>query len=113
MENDKIYFLVLLYAFESKDELYHYLTRVSKRYGVRFLQTNYEVIDKYLPIPHAERFGIQLRQVSQIDQHESGVNQIVKLSDENLVTVSDDCSMKLWKKNKGQVTEQEKEILMD
>ena len=38
-----------------------------------------------------------MKLLSTITQHESGVNQIIKLSNTNLVTISDDCSLKLWK----------------
>ena len=38
-----------------------------------------------------------MKLISTISSHESGVNQIVELTDSNLVTISDDCSLKLWK----------------
>mmetsp|Transcript_4420 Transcript_4420/g.7512 ORF Transcript_4420/g.7512 Transcript_4420/m.7512 type:complete len:273 (-) Transcript_4420:1885-2703(-) len=86
-----------MFVFGSKDELYFFLTRFSKRYGLRYLQKHYDFMDKYLPLGHIERHGLEIRQLSTISQHESGVNQIVKLNNKQVVTISDDCSMKQWK----------------
>mmetsp|Transcript_23938 Transcript_23938/g.36646 ORF Transcript_23938/g.36646 Transcript_23938/m.36646 type:complete len:257 (+) Transcript_23938:463-1233(+) len=97
MENPKVYLLILMFLVSSKDELYYLLTRINKRNGLYFLQKHFDFIDKYLPLEHIERFGVDFRQLTTISQHESGVNQIVKLSNKSLVTISDDCSMKVWR----------------
>jgi len=55
------------------------------------------VLDRFLPLPHYERGGVEFKLLATINQHESGVNQIIKLSDKTMVTISDDCSMKLWR----------------
>lgn len=31
-----------------------------------------------------------------IEEHNSGVNQMLKISNKDLVTVSDDCTVKFW-----------------
>jgi folate-binding Fe-S cluster repair protein YgfZ len=53
LKNAKLYILILMFTFTSKDELYYFLARVSKQYGIKYLQKYYNVIDKFLPIPHA------------------------------------------------------------
>ena len=50
-----------------------------------------------MPLPHFERGGIEFKELVTVNQHESGVNQIIKLSEKTMVTISDDCSMKIWK----------------
>ena len=86
-----------MFLFTSKDEVYYFLIRLSKRWGLELLQEHFSFIDRFLPLPHIERHGIELRQLTTINQHESGVNQVAKISDKQLVTISDDCSLKLWK----------------
>jgi len=86
-----------MYLYGSKDELYHFLIRINKRNGLYLLQKYYYFIDKYLPLDHIERLGIDFRLLTTISQHESGVNQIIKLTNKTLVTISDDCSMKVWR----------------
>ena len=73
------------------------LVRISKQHGLCCLQKYYDVLDRFLPLPHYEKGGIEFRLLATINQHESGVNQIIKLNEKSLVTISDDCSMKLWK----------------
>ena len=97
LKNPKLMTLIYLYVFPSKDELYYFLVRWSKKYGIEFLQDQFEIIDKYLPISHLEMKGMTFKLLNSINQHESGVNQIIKLSNKSLVTISDDCSMKLWR----------------
>jgi len=67
LNNMKVYFLILMFAFDSKDDLYLYLSRISKKHGVFYLQNYYEIIDRFLPVPHKECFGIEFRQIKQID----------------------------------------------
>ena len=97
LKNAKLFFLILMFTFTSKDELFYFLVRFSKLYGIKYLQKYYDVVDKFLPIPHAQKHGIEFKLINTIEQHESGVNQIIKMNDKNLVTISDDCSMKKWK----------------
>ncbi len=97
LDNAKLYLLILMYVVESKDELYYFFVRIGKKYGLWYLRNHYTDIDKYLPIFHNEQNGISLKLISTITQHESGVNQILKLTNTNLVTISDDCSLKLWR----------------
>ena len=35
-------------------------------------------------------------EVKSIEEHQSGINQMLKLSEKELVTVSDDCTLKFW-----------------
>ena len=39
---------------------------------------------------------IKFQPVKSIEEHNSGINQMLKLNDRELVTVSDDCSLKFW-----------------
>lgn len=39
---------------------------------------------------------IKLTYSKSIDDHSSGINQMIKLPSKELVTVSDDCSLKFW-----------------
>ena len=96
VENVKIYVLIMMYTFDSKDELYFFLVNISKRYGLEYLREYYLIIDKYLPMKHNEKTGVQVKLMNTINQHDSGVNQIVKLSNTKMITISDDCSMKIW-----------------
>lgn len=50
-----------MFAFDNKDDLYLYLSRISKRHGVYYLQNYYEIIDRFLPVPHKECFGIDFK----------------------------------------------------
>jgi len=39
---------------------------------------------------------IKFMQVKSIEEHNSGVNQMLKINSKELVTVSDDCTLKFW-----------------
>ena len=50
----------------------------------------------------SKKFGshtknLSLKNSKTIKEHESGVNQILKISEIKIVTVSDDCQLKVWK----------------
>jgi len=44
-------------------------------------------------------------EVKSIEEHSSGINQMIKLSDSQIVTVSDDCTLKFWNINTMKVEE--------
>jgi hypothetical protein len=72
--NEKVFVLILMFVCASKDELYYLLVRLNKRVGLGLLQKHFDFIDAFLPLPHLERAGLQLRTLSSIGQHESGIN---------------------------------------
>jgi hypothetical protein len=37
LKNPKVFFLILMFAMESKDDLYYFLVRISKKHGIYFL----------------------------------------------------------------------------
>lgn len=70
-----------MFALTSKDEMYYFLVRLNKKYGVKYIQKYYSVIDSFLPIAHAQTHGLDFKLIGTIEQHESGVNQVIKISD--------------------------------
>ena len=63
MKNPKLFLMILLYVFGSKDELYLFLIQISKNHGVNILQTYYDILDRFLPLPHFERGGIEFKEL--------------------------------------------------
>ena len=59
--------IILMYIFPSKDEMYFFLVRISKEYGLSYLHKYYEVIDKYMPIPHNEKNAIDFKLITSIN----------------------------------------------
>ena len=51
--------------------------------------------DSLFKMQHANE-RIKFQAIKSIDEHHSGINQMLKLNDRELVTVSDDCSLKFW-----------------
>jgi WD40 repeat protein len=47
-----------------------------------------------------EHNNLSLHQIRSFEEHQSGVNQILKLSEKKFVTCSDDCVLKFWNNNK-------------
>ena len=66
IKNPKVFLLILMGAYESKDELFYFLVRISKKNGLHFLQKYYDVIDKYLPMSHHEKYGFNIKITSVI-----------------------------------------------
>lgn len=93
VDNPKVFVMILLYIFPTKDSLFLFLSRLNKRIGICFLKQHFATLNQLLP--NDENF--KFKQVQDINQHESGINQIVKISNSKMLTISDDCSMKIWK----------------
>ena len=87
--------LIFLYLFDTKDKFYWFLVILSKSVGINLLQKHFSTIDKYLPFKHNEI--LELHQINTVNMHESCINQVVKVNDRALITISDDCSMRLWR----------------
>lgn len=47
-----------MYLFNTKDQLYFFLARLSKQQGIRILQQHYNLIDQYLPMRHNEMIDL-------------------------------------------------------
>jgi len=66
-----------MFIYESKDELFLFLARFSKIYGINYLNKYWNILDKALPLVHSERFGITFEHLNTLENHESGINQII------------------------------------
>jgi hypothetical protein len=62
-KNSKIFMLILMTTFESKDEIFLFLTKLNKKVGNYFLQKYFDVIDRFMPLFHYEKHGFHLKQV--------------------------------------------------
>ena len=58
------------------------------------MRNNHEKIERIVGTHQVERGRLIL--ANSIEEHKSGVNQIVKLSSREVVTASDDCYIKYW-----------------
>jgi hypothetical protein len=58
IENPKVFMMILVYMFTTKDSLYYFLVRLNKKNGVTFLQNHYNYIDAYLPIKNNELLDV-------------------------------------------------------
>ena len=47
-------------------------------------------------IPSHSHSHARLTNVKTVEEHQSGVNQIIQLSNKEVVTASDDCYIKYW-----------------
>ena len=54
LANPKLFLQILMFVFQSKDELYYFLVRLGKKHGLSYLRNYYTAIDKYLPIANNE-----------------------------------------------------------
>ena len=58
------------------------------------MKTNREKLEKRIHSHAFER--ARLIPIESIEEHKSGINQILNLSKKEIVTVSDDCMIKYW-----------------
>eukprot|EP00347_Sterkiella_histriomuscorum_P021612 403333373 len=86
--------LNILTYFGNKDEIYDTLTHLSRK-SLYFMKRNYNKIESHPKLRNANE-KIKFTQSKQIEEHTSGVNQLIKLSNKEVVTASDDCFMKFW-----------------
>lgn len=67
IKNPKVFFLILMFTYQSKDEMYYFLVRLNKRNGIKYVQKYFHVIDSFLPIPHAQTHGVDFKLLGTID----------------------------------------------
>ena len=85
----------ILSHFATKDVIYDTIPRLHKQ-SLHFIRKAYDHIEeKEQRISHANE-RIKLQPIKSIEEHASGINQMLKLNEKELVTVSDDCSLKFW-----------------
>ena len=66
------------------------------RNSLNFVRKTFDKIENpNARVAHANE-RIRIQPVKSIEEHASGINQMIKLNDKELVTVSDDCSLKFW-----------------
>ena len=70
------------------------LTQLNKS-SLFFLRKNYKKIDDMPKIKHSNE-RIKLMGNGTIEEHHSGINQMLRVNKKDIVTVSDDCSLKFW-----------------
>jgi len=77
-----------------KDEIYEALINMSRK-TLFFLKKNHKKLEMNPSLRHANE-RIRFLPVKSIEEHSSGVNQLLKINNKELVTASDDCYMKFW-----------------
>jgi hypothetical protein len=77
-----------------KEDIYDTLINMSRK-TLFFLKKNYKNIENQASLKHANE-RIRFLPVKSIEEHSSGVNQLLKINNRELVTASDDCYMKFW-----------------
>jgi len=60
-----------------------------------FLRKNYKKLESDPKVYHANE-KIKFLPIKTIEEHSSGVNQMLRINNKDLVTVSDDCTLKFW-----------------
>ena len=85
--------LKILSYFAVRDQVYDTLSQLS-RTSLLFLRKHHSKLETVIPSLAHER--ARLIPNKSIEEHQSGVNQIIKLSNRELVTASDDCYIKYW-----------------
>jgi WD40 repeat protein len=98
--NKDIEINVLSY-FGHKEDIYSTLTSLSKS-SLQYLRKRRGDIEKHQRLRHKnERFMVN--PVKAIEEHSSGVNQMALYDSKSLITVSDDCTLKVWSTDKMKV----------
>jgi WD40 repeat protein len=102
----------ILTYYSNKDDIYQTLMTMSRK-SLFYLKKNFYKIEKDITLKHANE-RIKFIQVKSIEEHNSGifkyiiyhlkfkfvgVNQMMRINDKELVTVSDDCTVKFWSSN--------------
>jgi hypothetical protein len=59
------------------------------------MKKKYKEIENEVNLKHSNE-KVRLSYVKSIEEHSSGVNQLMKINQKELVTVSDDCFLKFW-----------------
>jgi hypothetical protein len=93
----------ILSYFGVRDQVYDTLTQLS-RSSLCFLRKNRDMMEDKISSHASEK--ARLIQVKSIEEHQSGVNQIIKLSNKEIITASDDCYIKYWAFLAGQTKTQ-------
>lgn len=65
------------------------------RKSLYFMKKNYKRIENHPKLKQANE-KIKFNYTKSIEEHSSGVNQLIKISDKELATASDDCFLKFW-----------------
>jgi len=86
--------LKILTYYAPKEDIYTALTQMSRQ-SLQFLRQNYKKIENDQTVKHANE-KIKFVAMKSIEEHNSGVNQMLRISPKELVTVSDDCTLKFW-----------------
>lgn len=73
--------------------------------SLHFLRKNYQKIESETSLKHANE-KIKFIQVKSMEEHNSGVNQMLKINSKELVTASDDCTLKFWTSNNLKIESQ-------
>jgi WD40 repeat protein len=61
-----------------------------------FLKKNFKNIEKDTVSFTNQHEKVKFTQIRSIEEHNSGVNQVLKLNQKEIITASDDCTMKFW-----------------
>lgn len=83
----------ILGYFAPRELVYDTLSHLS-RSSLCFMRQNHDRLERFISTQQNERG--RLIHTKSIEEHQSGVNQIVKLSSKEVVTASDDCYIKYW-----------------
>jgi endonuclease YncB( thermonuclease family) len=86
----------ILSHFSTKDSIYTHVPLLSRK-SLNFIRKAYPRIEDNdtFRVQHANE-RIKFQSVKSIEEHNSGINQMIKLGERELVTVSDDCTLKFW-----------------
>lgn len=86
--------LNIMTYFAHKEDIYETLATLSKK-TLYYMRKNYNNIEKVIKLKHCNE-KIRFSLTKTIEEHQSGVNQLMKLNSKELVTASDDCFLKFW-----------------
>ena len=85
----------VLGMYGSKDQIYNLLPRLSKK-SLEFMRHIQPIIEDEKNRITNENNQTRFHVVKSIEEHTSGINQMLKLNEKELVTASDDCYLKFW-----------------
>ena len=94
----------ILSYFGSKDILYSVLSVLSRQ-SLQFVRSSFPLMERAkFNLKHANE-RIMMTQVKSIEEHTSGINQMIQICADLLVSVSDDCTVKFWNSTHMKVDE--------
>jgi len=85
----------VLGLYGSKDQIYNLLPRLSKK-SLEFMRQIQPIIEDEKNRITNHNNHMRFNIVKSLEEHASGINQMLKLNEKDLVTASDDCSLKFW-----------------